>query len=200
MTGQENIRKFLEEVIRATFVTISPGELQMEETSLNRNIKDPEGRERMRKYWRGELERTKGHPYANVARQTLRDLDDPDYPARAEQELEARKAEYEAQKQAFDAFMTTHGTAVDYIATLALVSRRKVETPPEEIVFETLRLLNGKMIMGELGAGRETLEATLTLDILVTNAAYSHAQRIGEDPKAYCAKVIADQKDTSIVL
>lgn len=208
MTKTEQIAELFEEVLRATYVTTDPFTLNFTLKIKKMYVDDlatEEGRELHRESYISERQRLESQgstdaPYYQDVSDSLRDLDDPEHANRKREELKQETAEYVAQRRAWTSFILQHRDALDYLATLASNSRKKTETPSEEIVFETLRQLSGKMIMGQLGAGAETLEATLYLHYTVQAAAYKHAQRIGQNPEAYYSSVTAGQQETFVRL
>ena len=56
-------------------------------------------------------------------------------------------------------------------------------------VFETLKMLSGVQIMSELGFDNETARLTWSLQFLVEEAAYRHAEFKGLDGKDYFATI-----------
>ncbi len=187
MTRLEETKELLENVIRGTY--FDSGRLEHKQRQLEL-LRTPEGKESIENFAKNSRSAVNRRAYTNMLNnydQNIVNLEDEI------RQMEAKKTEYEE-------FMSQNRNVIDYIAILASGSRKKVETPSEKIVFETLRMLSGKIIMGELGAGAETLEITLALNGIVETAAYKHAQRIGEEPKEYCSRIIAGQTDKVIAL
>ena len=178
---------FLEDVLRGIFVTTNETILYTQKLALEA-LKSPGGIDLQIAYWQKELKRTDGHPYASVCLNALKELEDPD--CIKHREIGYSWEEYKSGEQTADyaEFLTTHQEAITYIADICS-GRKRTNAPPELLVFETLKMLSGVQIMGELGFDNETARLTWSLQFLVEEAAYRHAEFKGLDGKDYFATI-----------
>lgn len=188
----EPTRQLFVGVLRATYVPDTMKDLKLERRSLI-HMSSPEGKR--------STELFANSRFRGATRDgALKIL--ADYEGYLEGEkgkLQRKVSRYVTGRRSFTRFMAEHGDVVDYIAVLAEGKTETIETPQEEIVFDTLQRLSNNIIMGELGAGSEEMETGLDLAMLIENAAQRHAVRIGQDPDQYLSK-ISDQKYKMISL
>lgn len=178
---------FLSDVLRKTYVPVGLNYLKFESRRL-KHLSSPDGR-RSFEYF------TIDPKFRGAAKEgAVKILADFEGYIKRERDTFGNKvSQYVAGRRAFRQFTTYHDDVLPYIAALAEGEEDGIETPQEKVVFDTLRRLSNNLIMGELGTGAEEIEASLTLMVVVGDAARRHAVRTGQDPEQYLSRVSSQE-------
>ena len=174
---------FLTDVLRRTYIPVTFWDLKFESRSL-KHLSSPDGRESLEYF---ATDPKFGGATKEGAVKILADFEG--FVAGEREVFNNKVSQYIAGRRAFRQFMTEYGNVLDYIAALAEGEKDGIETPQEEVVFDTLQRLSNNLISGDLGVGSEEMEVGLTLTMVVEDAAKKHAVRIGQDPEQYLSRV-----------
>ena len=174
---------FLTDVLRRTYIPVTFWDLKFESRSL-KHLSSPDGRESLEYF---ATDPKFGGATKEGAVKILADFEG--FVAGEREVFNNKVSQYIAGRRAFRQFMTEYGNVLDYIAALAEGEKDGIETPQEEVVFDTLQRLSNNLIAGDLGVGPEEMEVGLTLTMVVEDAAKKHAARIGQDPEQYLSRV-----------
>ncbi|GEM_PF-4338328 len=184
------------DVLERSYISVSESELRTEKITMD-YFNSKEGRNIYRKHLEKDLKspNTPERGIQNITR-ILSDFEghmkgmNDEYQTKVDANIQGTKD--------FEEFSRNHKKAVlGYIVDLVFC---KDGIPPqEEIVFDTLKRLSKKMIMGELGVGAESMDLGLTLDFSVRSAANRHAVLIGQDPEEYLRR-LNDQEYKTVVI
>lgn len=178
---------FLSAVLRRTYIPVDLSDLKFESLRL-KHLSSPDGRKSF------EYFATDSKFKGATKKGAVTILADFEGYVQGEKEAFGTKvSQYVAGRRAFRQFTTEYNDVLPYIAALAEGEEDGIETPQEEVVFATLRRLSNNLIMGELGAGVEEMEAGLTLMVVVGDAARRHAVRTGQDPEQYLSRVSSQE-------